>query len=121
MDIGPIEAPGRAKYSGMGIWPLYSARVWAEPKPFDVYMVGGFFRICCTAMALLHGSAQSLVLLRGGTENDIATLVNAGAQVVERVETLVVLRRKRNSTDSLNTLWEEHREKYHNEGTSLTI
>ena len=109
-DIGPVIVFGIPKDDAhKDQWPDYSLQVDQENEPFDVYLVDGRFRVACACRALLHGRADSLVLVHDFGRDEykvLLTLADKGEQ--ERV--LVVLRRKPTTSDAeIKAVWEKYK------------
>ena len=93
-DVGAIVEFGTPKDSAsQHLWPGYSRQVDGEQGAFDVYLVDGRFRVACACRALLHGRADSLVLVHDFERPAYHVLLDVADQL-ERVGKLAVLRRK---------------------------
>ena len=77
--------------------------------PADIYLVDGRFRVACACRALLHGRADSLVLVHDFERPEYHILLTL-ADKVENEDKLVVLRRKATTADdAILALWEEYK------------
>ena len=109
-DIGPVIQFGNPKDSSRKYkWPDYSLQVTREPKPFDVYLVDGRFRVACACRALLHGRVNSLVLVHDFGRDEYQVLLTL-ADIVDEERVLAVLRRKTTTSDSdIKNVWEKYK------------
>ena len=109
-DIGPVKGYGYPiddMYQSR--WPDYSLQVNRESESFDVYLVDGRFRVACACQALLHGRADSLVLVHD-FGRDVYHVLLTLADRVEQERELVVLRRKAIISDNdIEALWEMYK------------
>jgi len=88
-------------------WGRYSEQPeeLSPGSPFDTYLVDGRFRVACALRAMLHGHAQSLVLVHDFERPQYQALLSV-AKEVQRVDNLVVLQKKRSaSRASLERMW----------------
>tara|TARA_A100001015_G_scaffold28367_2_gene31516 strand:+ start:1786 stop:6273 length:4488 start_codon:yes stop_codon:yes gene_type:complete len=109
-DIGPVIQFGNPKdQSRKDQWPDYSLQVTREPEPYDVYLVDGRFRVACACQALLHGRADSLVLVHDFFRDEYQVLLTL-ADKVEQGQMLAVLRRKTTTSDAdIKAVWEKYK------------
>jgi len=109
-DIGPIIEWGEPKGTDFKqLWPSYSQQVdTIGALPYDVYLVDGRFRVACAARALLHGYADSLVLVHDFKRQEYQVLLEYADKIIQ-TNTLVVLQRKENVLAQLEKLWEEYK------------
>ena len=107
VDIGPVKMWGYPHHSSLHTWPSYSMAVDAERGSFDAYFVDGRFRVACACRALLHGHAESLVLVHDFERQHYHVLFDIALKV-HQVGKLVVLRRKPGVSDAtILDLWRQ--------------
>ena len=109
-DIGPVIDWGNPKNDNhKDLWPDYSLQVVHEETPFDVYLVDGRFRVACACQALLHGRADSLVMVHDFGRDAYQVLLIL-ADKIEQERNLSVLRRKTTVSDEeIRKVWEQHK------------
>lgn len=99
-DIGPVGGLGTPQGDGSAIkWPSYYRAVWQkldDPKIVDTVFVDGRFRVACALTAMLHCERKTKIIIHDFWNRPFYHAVLGFADVVDRKETLVVLRRKRN-------------------------
>ena len=113
VDIGPVGMWGRVSTTQVANvkerFPNYSLQVDRVSSPADIYLVDGRFRVACACRALLHGRADSLVLVHDFERPEYHILLTL-ADKVENEDKLVVLRRKATTADdAILALWEEYK------------
>ncbi len=108
VDIGEVGAFGTPLLDTQReLWPAYSLRVHEDPLPFDMYFVDGRFRVACVYRAFLHGKPNSLVLVHDYDRREYHVLEDV-SDIISRMETIVVLRRKFEVSDHLlQLLWRD--------------
>ena len=108
-DIGPVKDFGTPKdQTRKDKWPDYSLQVTRESEPFDVYLVDGRFRVACACQAMLHGRADSLIMVHDFGRDAYQVLLTL-ADKVEQVRVLAVLRRKTMvSNKDIQAVWEQY-------------
>ncbi len=109
-NVGPIVMWGYpADDQHKDWWPEYSLQVDRESSPFDIYLVDGRFRVASACRALLHGHAESYVLVHDFDRYQYQVLLTL-ADRVEQERKLIVLKRKSTTTDEeLLHLWDEYK------------
>merc|ERR1712087_122907 len=112
VDIGPVGMWGRVSTTQFANvkerFPNYSLQVDRVSPPADIYLVDGRFRVACACWALLHGRADSLVLVHDFERPEYHILLTL-ADKVENEDKLAVLRRKATTADdAILALWEEY-------------
>jgi FkbM family methyltransferase len=109
-DIGPVIQFGNPKdQSRKDKWPDYSLQVTRESESFDVYVVDGRFRVACACQAMLHGRADSLVMIHDFGRDAYQVLLTL-ADKVEQVRVLAGLRRKTMVSDKdIQAVWQQYK------------
>lgn len=111
INIGPVGLWGYpVDKTHVASWPHYSLALQND-KPFDIYFVDGPFQIACVCQALMHGHRHkySFVILHAmsSISYDIVFKV---AEVVNKVDSIIILRRKLDVSDeTIWKLWEKHK------------
>ena len=113
VDIGPVGDWGRVSTKRVANvkerFPNYSLQVDRVSPPADIYLVDGRFRVACACRALLHGRADSLVLVHDFERPEYHILLTL-ADKVGNEDKLVVLRRKATTADdAILALWEMYK------------
>lgn len=95
-DIGPVGEWGYpVDESRMRDWPRYHAQIWRHMTGSpDVVLIDGRFRVACALQSLIHGKPDGLLLFHDFQDRRHYHVVLKHADIVERVDTLVVLRAK---------------------------
>lgn len=99
VDIGPTGAwghPTRSAEESNGAWYLYSQAITLAGGVFDLVLVDGRFRVACALNAFLVNPSGKVLMhdfFEPSHHNHYKAIL-AVAEVVERVGTMVQLRRK---------------------------
>ena len=96
-DIGTIGDRGYPTERGrMRDWPRYHVDVWRQLSISpDAVLIDGRFRVACLLQAIVHGKPDCLLLFHGFTDRPDYQVVLKHADLLARVDTLAVLRAKR--------------------------
>jgi hypothetical protein len=71
-------------------------QVWRQLSASpDAVLIDGRFRVACLLQAIVHGKPDSLLLFHGFTDRPDYQVVLRHADMLARVDTLAVLRAKR--------------------------
>jgi protein O-GlcNAc transferase len=95
IDIGETKTWGFPAVEAEAIkWPRYSTSIWNELDFVpDLVLVDGRFRVSCALQSFAHCANDTLVAVHDFEREDYH-LVLRYAEVVDRVERLIVLRRR---------------------------
>ena len=108
-DIGHVRRYGRpSDPSKRLLWPSYSTQVLSAGDPYDLYLVDGRFRVACACRALLHGRNDSRVIIHDFGHRRAYNVLLTLAEIVEKVDRLVVLRRTADA-EAIEKVWEENK------------
>ena len=115
VNIGPTKEWGYPKDdSHKNLWPTYPLAVQQESSSFDVYLVDGRFRVACACQALMHGHADSRIMLH---DYDLSWDIRKHYQVVETLadllhkeNNLAVFKRKKTISDAeIRSVFEKYK------------
>ena len=111
VNIGDVGAYGVPIGPQSISWLDYSMKVNDETKPFDIYLVDGRFRVACACMALLHGRADSYVMIHDFQREHYQEILQV-ADKVEQIGILVKLKKKTGTDSALQDMWEKYKYDY---------
>jgi hypothetical protein len=93
VDLGPVGKWGWPKAPRyIHRWPIYARRPWRDGFKPDLVLVDGRFRVSCVMQCLLHGGSDLKIAVHDFWRRPFYHRVLQFASVVDRVDTLVVLR-----------------------------
>lgn len=99
VDIGPVEAwgfPTQKMHESKGAWYLYSQAISMAEGKYDVVLVDGRFRVACVINTFISNPEAKVMIhdFFETTHHLHYKILLAVSEVVERVDTLVQLRKK---------------------------
>ena len=101
-DVGEVIQWGiPVDHSKLRNWPYYSLGFWREIEEApDFVFVDGRFRVATTIAALVYAAPDASVMLHDFAGRDHYEAVLALGDVTHRIDTAIVLRRKKGLTDA---------------------
>lgn len=113
-DIGEVREWGYPIYNHSKAFEEYSMSIIkgysANPSDIDLVLVDGRFRVACVLQTLLVTSRDTLILVHDFFNRPEYFIVLLYVDVVDRVDTLAALKRKRNLNYHDYVLMREHLE-----------
>ena len=106
-NIGPIKSFGRPLNNDfIKLWPSYSKQVDKYPKPFDLYIIDGRFRVACGCRAILYSHCNSLFAFHDFNRKEYSEVLKI-MHKLSQVHNLAILRKKMNvSKQKVYDIWE---------------
>ena len=100
VNVGPIGAWGYPKErESARLWPAYYLKIWdhLDAEAIDFVLVDGRWRVSCAIQALLRTRADCVIAVHDWTNDrpEYSSLLDF-ADVIDKTDTLVSLRRKSN-------------------------